>query len=114
LKSCFDTWVHNLYLGIDATPADGDAVLITATTVDDENEDEPNDEGLSTESHHDKDKPPTSTTSSPSSNTCSAYKIQTTVRVQIDGGYQNGFLIAQRQPITHDLWDKLLVQKHHP
>ena len=34
-------------------------------------------------------------------------KVRKTIEVQIDGGYQNEFLFAERSPKTVGLWDEL-------
>jgi hypothetical protein len=34
-------------------------------------------------------------------------KVRKTIEVQIDGGYQNEFLFAERSPETVGLWDEL-------
>jgi hypothetical protein len=49
--------------------------------------------------------------SSSSSSSCcrlTAQKLQRTIMVQIDGGYQNEFLFAQRFPTTAEVWEALV------
>lgn len=67
MKSFFDVWANNLFLGI--------AADTTAST----------------------------------DQQWMAQKIQKTVGVQTDGGYQNEFLFAQRFPVTETVWEKLVA-----
>ena len=70
MKSFFDAWAENLFLGIAADKSDQ-----------------------------------TESTDQP----LMAHKIQKTVLVQTDGGYQNEFLFAQRSPVTQTVWEKLAI-----
>lgn len=68
LKSFFQRWAENLFLGIDT---DGDTTPTGATTA------------------------------------TTTKKIQKTIMVQSNGGYQNEFLFAERLPTTEPLWEQL-------
>ncbi|CAB9500910.1 expressed unknown protein [Seminavis robusta] len=91
LTAYFETWADNLYLGIATEQHDTD-------TIDTPNQRKDTD-----------DNPPNKPKYRTQTGTM-AHKLQKTVAVQTEGGYQNEFLFAQRCPVTPSVWEQLLLQ----
>jgi Methyltransferase domain len=118
----FQTWSDNLFLGIAANPVD-----TTTSHVDGRSQGGGGGGTLNNhasngadKSDHDDDvdnydnkaivKGGDQQEESSSSSCClTAQKLQRTIMVQIDGGYQNEFLFAQRFPTTAGVWKALIV-----
>jgi hypothetical protein len=129
LQSYFQTWAHNLYLGIATTdvtpqPRASDAGSTCFNNSDGAGgvpADETCNKGKKNEDANDemdttnRDKQPEQQQHQQQLQRChkgpKAYKVQKRVAVQTEGGYQNEFLLAQRCPTTDQVWGKLLLDE---